>query len=166
MLKYLNLVLSLCFNVIIKLPKKKWKNFNGKSFILILHYLRNSTLPILNNINEERGFFSELNFWKICLIRKKIQFEFQLKRYCIIFTLDKSNILLKKNSINNGVVFIKQVLNSYNSYLAFISIKNVYRFYFGFNHIEKQFLKYLQNKYINELEIKLKILKNEYYRFN
>ena len=39
-------------------------------------------------------------------------------------------------------------------------------FYFGFNHIEKQFLKYLKNKYINELEIKLKILKNEYYRFN
>ena len=144
MLKYLNLVLSLCFNVIIKLPKKKWKNFNGKSFILILHYLRNSTLPILNNINEEREFFSELNFWKIPLIRKKIQFEFDPKWCCSIFTLDKSNTLLKKNSINHGVVFIKQVLNSYNSYLEFISNKNVYRFYFGFNHIEKQFLKYLK----------------------
>ena len=119
MLKYLNLVLSLCFNVIIKLPKKKWKNFNGKSFILILHYLRNSTLPILNNINEEREFFSELNFWKIPLIRKKIQFEFDPKWCCSIFTLDKSNTLLKKNSINHGVVFIKQVLNSYNPYLEF-----------------------------------------------
>ena len=74
----------------------------------MLHYLRNSSLPIFNNINEEREFFSELNFWKIPLIRKKIQFEFD------IFTLDKSNRLLKKNTINHGVVFIKQVLNSYN----------------------------------------------------
>ena len=110
----------------------------------MLHYLRNSSLPIFNNINEEREFFSELNFWKIPLIRKKIQFEFDPKWCCSIFTLDKSNTLLKKNSINHGVVFIKQVLNSYNSYLEFISIKNVYRFYFGFNHIEKQFLKYLK----------------------
>ena len=63
----------------------------------MLHYLRNSSLPIFNNINEEREFFSELNFWKIPLIRKKIQFEFDPKWCCSIFTLDKSNTLLKKN---------------------------------------------------------------------
>ena len=51
------------------------------------------------------------------LIKKKIQFEFGLKWCCSIFTLGKSNTLLNKNLINNGVVFIKQVLNSYNSYL-------------------------------------------------
>ena len=122
LLKYPNSVLSLCFNGTIKLPKKNGKYFidrNGENFILMLHYLRNSTLPLFKNINEERDFFSELNFWKIPLIRKKAQFEFDPKWCSSTFTLDKSHTILKKNSTNHGVVFIKPGLNSYNPYLEF-----------------------------------------------
>ena len=122
LLKYQNSVLSLCFNGTIKLPKKNGKYFidrNGQTFILMLHYLRNSTLPLFNNINEEKDFFSELNFWKIPLIRKKTQFEFDPKWCASTFVLDKTRTLLKKNSLNHGVVFIKPGLNSYNPYLEF-----------------------------------------------
>ena len=68
--KHPNSILAACINGKISLPKKNGHIFfdrNYDDFKLLLYYLKKGKLPKFKNINEEKIFFKELDFWRIPL---------------------------------------------------------------------------------------------------
>ena len=112
----------------IKLPKKNGKYFidrDAHTFQLILHYLRNSTLPIFSSPTEESNFFQELSFWKIPLIQKVPNFTFD-KNWCAeTLIIENKGKHLKKRNPQHGIVFVKPGLNAFSPYVEFKVFLNV-----------------------------------------
>ena len=155
LIKFPNSVLGALFNNHIKIPKRKGNIFidrDPKIFSLMCYYLSNLSLPNFNNIIEEINFFEELSFWKIPIKQNQIQFKFDNKWCSPYLKIDKSQTIIRKNSSEHGIVFMKPKMNVFNSFVEFkidISIpsKNKNHLYIGLVDETKYKKNYLQSTF-------------------
>ena len=153
LLKFPNSVLGTIFNNHIKLPKRKGNIFidrDPKIFSLMYYYLSNLTLPNFSNLTEEKDFFEELSFWKIPIKQSKTQFKFDNKWCSPYLIIEKSQTIIKKNSSEHGIVFLKPKMNIFNSYVEFkidlsIPCKNKNHLYIGLVDETKYKKSYLES---------------------
>ncbi len=114
------------------------------------YYLSNLTLPNFSNLTEEKDFFEELSFWKIPIKQSKTQFKFDNKWCSPYLTIEKSQTIIKKNSSEHGIVFLKPKMNIFNSYVEFkidlsIPCKNKNHLYIGLVDETKYKKSYLES---------------------
>ena len=155
LLKYPNSVLGAIFNNHIKLPKRNGNIFidrDPKIFSLMLFYLQNLSLPNFANEIEEKDFFDEISFWKIPIKQSKTQFKFNFKWCSPNLIIDKTQTIIKKNSTEHGIVFLKPKMNIFNSYIEFkidisIPYKNKNHLYIGLVDETKYKKSYLQSTF-------------------
>jgi len=129
--KYPNSLLSACINGKICLPRRRNGHFfldrNSKNFKLILYYLKKSKLPKFQNVNEEKDFFKEMEFWKIpikIIPKKRLQFDLTMTSNC--FNIDKTNTILTKSNNLHGITLLNILLNASSPYFEFSMILNNY----------------------------------------
>jgi len=71
----------------------------------MIYYLEHNKLPIFKSQNEEKKFFSELNYWKIPIhISSKNILKFNPIFCPYYFTFDKKCQLLTKNNLSKGIL--------------------------------------------------------------
>ena len=154
--KYPNSILAACINGKISLPKKNGHIFfdrNYDDFKLLLYYLKKGKLPKFKNINEEKIFFKELDFWRIPLkinTSKLLQFDLTYTATC--FNIEKNNTTLTNPNNLHGIILLNKSLTALTPYVEFSiflfnPFNNNKKFFFGLvnkknflqNHINNSF---------------------------
>lgn len=127
--KFPNSTLAACFNLDLKLPKRKGRFFidrESESFNLLIYYLENNKLPEFKSNIEEKKFFNEVNYWRIPIhISSKNMLKFNSEFCPHIFTLDKKCQILSKTNMNHGIVLLNKKLTALAPYIEFNICLNI-----------------------------------------
>ena len=141
--KYKNSALGLLFSGQLNLSKRQGKVFidrEGPPFINLVNFLRSGKFPLVQSKEEEAKFYDELDFWKIPIFEgskfynnisiENITNEFQFDPdWCAKgLNLERNNTKVRKQNPQHGVVFCKQPLDIYYSYIEFkVSVINYWK---------------------------------------
>lgn len=105
----------------------------------MLSFLRTGKVPIFANQNQENAFYDELDFWVIpieggisfsssreLLTGKSTQL-FDAEWCANTLQMSPDQLTIKKNGNQHGIVFCKQPLDIFNSYVEFkVEIENIF----------------------------------------
>ena len=112
---------------------------DGEAFSAMLSFLRTGKVPIFANQNQENAFYDELDFWVIpieggisfsssreLLTGKSTQL-FDAEWCANTLQMSPDQLTIKKNGNQHGIVFCKQPLDIFNSYVEFkVEIENIF----------------------------------------
>ena len=125
--KYPTSALALLFSGNHKIKKYKDRYFidrDGDTFLKVLDFLRNDTLPNFENDEQKIHFFDELEYWQIPknkLIKNndKSPFIFDTQWCAETLNIEKDGKAIKKNTEQHGIVFCHPQLDENNNYVEF-----------------------------------------------
>lgn len=88
---------------------------DGKAFKNMIHYLRNTTIPIFINDEDKVDFYDEIDYWQIPVEGHQPKemvsiFEFDNDWCAETLSIEPNCKIVKKNNIQHGIIFLKQTL--------------------------------------------------------
>ena len=97
---------------------------DGDTFIKVIDFLRNDTLPNFENDEQKLHFFEELEYWQIPkykLIKNndKSPFIFDTQWCAETLNIERNGKTIKKNTEQHGIVFCHPQLDEINNYVEF-----------------------------------------------
>ena len=151
--KYKNSALGIMFSGNHNLQKHNGRIFidrDGKTFKLLIQYLRNGKIPIFEDEKQKQNFNEECDYWQIPINDNnninKSPFLFDSNWCAETLNIENNGKIIKKqNGQQHGIVFCSPGMDKNNSYIEFKVIINVpYR---GKSHlflglVNKKFYKY------------------------
>ena len=122
---------------------------DGKTFKLLIQYLRNGKIPIFEDEKQKQNFNEECDYWQIPINDNnninKSPFLFDSNWCAETLNIENNGKIIKKQNGQHGIVFCSPGMDKINSYIEFKVIINVpYR---GKSHlflglVNKKFYKY------------------------
>jgi len=122
---------------------------DGKTFKLLIQYLRNGKIPNFEDEKQKQNFIEECDYWQIQINDNnnlnKSPFLFDSNWCAETLNIENNGKIIKKQNGQHGIVFCSPGMDKNNSYIEFKVIINVpYR---GKSHlflglVNKKFYKY------------------------
>ena len=125
--KYPNSALALLFSgnhTIKKINGRFFIDRDGNTFVKLLEFLRNDTLPNFENDEQKQNFFEELEYWQIPNNKlfkniEKSPFVFDTQWCAETLNIEKNGKIIKKNTEQHGIVFCHPQMDDINNYVEF-----------------------------------------------
>jgi hypothetical protein len=143
LIKFPNSALAKMFSGRHKLIKHENRIFidrDGKTFLLLLSYLRNDEIPNFENEKIKENFIEELDFWQIPFndvnnknnnlninkeIKLKSVFNFDRNWCAETLNIENNGKIIKKQNIQHGIVFCTPQFSEKNFYIEFKIVINI-----------------------------------------
>jgi len=143
LIKFPNSALAKMFSGRHKLIKHENRIFidrDGKTFLLLLSYLRNDEIPNFENEKIKENFIEELDFWQIPFndvnnknnnlninkeIKLKSVFNFDRNWCAETLNIENNGKIIKKQNIQHGIVFCTPQFSEKNFYIEFKVVINI-----------------------------------------
>lgn len=131
LVKYPDTPLGKMFSGKYKLHKHNGRVFldrDGETFLRLLQYLRNGTIPKFESEPEKNAFMEELDFWQIphdnLPSQMKSPFSFDEQWCAETLRIESGGKVVTKNSNEHGILFCTPVMDEVNNYIEFrVTIK-------------------------------------------
>jgi len=111
------------------IPKHNGRYFidrDGDVFINLINFLRSGKIPVFKAKQEEHSFYEELEFWQINFKEdRNSNLQFDPEWYASTLMLENNNTVIRKQSVQHGIVFCKTPIDVYNNYIEFRIIMNI-----------------------------------------
>ena len=143
LIKFPNSALAKMFSGRHKLIKHENRIFidrDGKTFLLLLSYLRNDEIPNFENEKIKENFIEELDYWQIpfnnifnrnrnFVLNKEIKiksvFNFDRNWCAETLNIENNGKIIKKQNIQHGIVFCTPQFSEKNFYIEFKVVINI-----------------------------------------
>ena len=133
LMKYPNSALAKMFSGrhnLIKINDRIFIDRDGKTFLLLLSYLRNDKIPNFEDEKTKENFIEELDYWQIpyCEINKmseKSVFSFDRNWCAETLNIEENGKMIKKQNIQHGIVFCTPQFSEKNFYIEFKVVINI-----------------------------------------
>ena len=133
LIKFPNSALAKMFSGRHILPKINDRIFidrDGKTFLLLLSYLRNDKLPNFEDEKTKENFFEELDYWQIPYyeinkMSDKSVFSFDRNWCAETLNIEENGKIIKKQNIQHGIVFCTPQFSEKNFYIEFKVVINI-----------------------------------------